>query len=129
MLYFRYSTNGLKVGAPVVLKGVQIGIVKDIAVTYDEASGRFMVPVHIEIDQDQVQWPGEIRGELDGRELLPEMLRIRCRRQRACGLVVQSPQTGSGNGYSDIVDSAASSFSPAPSPCRPARFSATQSAM
>ena len=69
VLYFRYSTTGLKVGAPVVLKGVQIGVVKEIQVAYDDASGRFLVPVYIEIDQSRVQWPGEIRGELDRREL------------------------------------------------------------
>lgn len=69
VLYFRYSTTGLKVGAPVVLKGVQIGVVQEIQVAYDDASGRFLVPVYIEIDQSRVQWPGEIRGELDKREL------------------------------------------------------------
>jgi paraquat-inducible protein B len=74
VLYFRYSTSGLKVGAPVVLKGVQIGIVKDIAVAYDDETGRFQVPVYVEIDQDRVQWPQEIRGELDSRELYEKAL-------------------------------------------------------
>jgi len=69
LLVFRYSTGGLKVGAPVVLKGVQIGVVKDITVAYDEKTGRFEVPVYVEIDQNRVQWPKEIRGELDTQEL------------------------------------------------------------
>lgn len=74
VLFFRHSTSGLKVGAPVVLKGVQIGVVTDIEVAYDDDSGRFLVPVYIEIDQDRVQWPGEIRGELDNRELYQKAL-------------------------------------------------------
>ncbi len=90
VLYFRYSTSGLKVGAPVVLKGVQIGVVKDIAVAYDDETGRFLVPVYIEIDQDRVQWPGEIRGELGSRELYDKALQAGLRAR----LGLQSLVTG-----------------------------------
>ncbi len=74
VLYFRTNTSGLKVGAPVVLKGVQIGTVKDIGVTFDEERGAFVVPVYVEIDQDRVDWPGEIRGELDSKGLYEKAL-------------------------------------------------------
>lgn len=74
VLYFRSDTSGLKVGAPVVLKGVQIGVVKDIGVTFDEDTGAFIVPVYVEIDQDRVDWPGEIRGELNSKELYEKAL-------------------------------------------------------
>lgn len=74
VLYFRTDTSGLKVGAPVVLKGVQIGVVTDIGVTYDEETGVFVVPAYIEIDQDRVDWPGEIRGELNSKELYEKAL-------------------------------------------------------
>jgi paraquat-inducible protein B len=88
-LYFRNSTSGLKVGAPVVLKGVQIGVVTDIAVAYDDDSGRFLVPVHAEIDQDRVQWPGEI-DELGSRELYETALQAGLRAR----LGLQSIVTG-----------------------------------
>jgi paraquat-inducible protein B len=74
VLYFRYNTQGLKIGAPVVLKGVQIGEVTDVAVAYDDETGRFQVPVYIEIDHDRVLWPQEIRGELDSLELYEKAL-------------------------------------------------------
>jgi paraquat-inducible protein B len=74
ILFFRTSASGLRVGAPVVLKGVQIGIVKEISVVYDDESGRFLVPVLVEIDQDLVEWPGEIRGELNSRALYEQAL-------------------------------------------------------
>jgi paraquat-inducible protein B len=73
-LFFRTDTSGLKIGAPVVLKGVQIGMVTDIGVTFDEERGAFIVPVYIEIDQDRVDWPGEIRGELNSKELYEKAL-------------------------------------------------------
>ena len=66
--YFRSSTTGLSVGAPVVLKGVQIGVVREIQVAYDEDTGSFLVPVYLEIDQDKVVWPGELRTALDTKE-------------------------------------------------------------
>lgn len=90
VLNFRYSTSGLKVGAPVVLKGVQIGVVKDISVAYDEETDRFQVPVLVEIDQDRVQWPEEIRGELDSREFYEKALQAGLRAR----LGLQSLVTG-----------------------------------
>jgi len=74
VLYFRDSTSGLTVGAPVVLKGVQVGIVKRIEVIYDEEAGSFLVPVYIDIEQDKIAWPGEIRAGLDSRELYEKAL-------------------------------------------------------
>lgn len=75
VLYFRSSTTGLAVGSPVVLKGVQIGVVKEIQVAYDDESGEFVVPVYIEIDQDKVVWPGELRKRLDTEETYLSALR------------------------------------------------------
>lgn len=90
VLYFRYSTSGLKVGAPVVLKGVQIGFVKDIEVTYDDEAGMFLVPVYIEIDQDQIVWPGELREELKSQGLYETALKAGLRAK----LGLQSLVTG-----------------------------------
>ena len=73
--FFRSSATGLTVGAPVVLKGVQIGLVREIQVAYDDESGEFLVPVQMEIDQDKVVWPGEVRKALDSDETWLDALR------------------------------------------------------
>jgi paraquat-inducible protein B len=73
--YFRSSVTGLTVGAPVVLKGVQIGVVREIQVAYDDASGGFLVPVHLEIDQAKVVWPGQVQAALGSDETWQRALR------------------------------------------------------
>jgi paraquat-inducible protein B len=73
--YFRSSATGLTVGAPVVLKGVQIGLVREIQVAYDDETGGFLVPVYMEIDQAKVVWPGEIKKRLDTDETWLDALR------------------------------------------------------
>lgn len=69
VLYFRSNTNGLSVGAPVVLQGVKIGVVKEVRVAYDSRGREFFVPVYIAIDQEQVVWPGELEGMTNGDEI------------------------------------------------------------
>src|SRR5262245_47241755 len=49
-LYFDNSVNGLRVGAPVKLKGVEIGSVKDIKILVAQGTGGDKIPVIIEID-------------------------------------------------------------------------------
>ncbi len=50
VIYFDSALNGLNVGAPVKLQGVQIGTVSEISLVMDEATGRVFKPVVIEID-------------------------------------------------------------------------------
>ncbi len=56
VLFFESSIKGLDVGAPVTLKGVKIGAVKDIDIEAAEENGgiTFWIPVYIEIDQDKI---------------------------------------------------------------------------
>ncbi len=58
-LYFRGSVSGLQVGAPVVLKGVQVGSVTGIRVAYLLDAGEVLVPVQVQLEEDAVDWPGE----------------------------------------------------------------------
>jgi paraquat-inducible protein B len=50
VIFFDSALNGLNIGAPVKLQGVQIGNVKEISLQIDTASGRIFKPVVIEID-------------------------------------------------------------------------------
>ena len=48
--FFDSALNGLNVGAPVKLQGVQIGNVKEISLEIDTVTGEIFKPVVIEID-------------------------------------------------------------------------------
>ncbi len=50
VIFFDSALNGLNVGAPVKLQGVQIGKIKEISLEVDTVTGRIFKPVVIEID-------------------------------------------------------------------------------
>jgi paraquat-inducible protein B len=50
VLYFDSSVNGLRIGSPVKLKGVEIGSVKDIRILVGQGTAGDEIPVIIEID-------------------------------------------------------------------------------
>lgn len=54
VLFFEGSVKGLKVGAPVVFRGVQIGQVTDIVLQVDPTNLTGRVPVYIEIYQHSI---------------------------------------------------------------------------
>ena len=54
LLHFDGSVRGLKVGAPVELKGIKVGTVTDIAVKFDPTTVNFEVPVAIEVQPDRI---------------------------------------------------------------------------
>lgn len=54
VIYFDSALNGLNIGAPVTLQGVQIGTVKEISLELDEHSARIIKPVVIQLDSEMV---------------------------------------------------------------------------
>jgi paraquat-inducible protein B len=56
VMYFQGSLRGLSVGAPVDLRGIDIGEVKRLSVEYDRAAGVLRFPVEVDI------FPQRIRG-------------------------------------------------------------------
>jgi len=59
VLFFPGSVKGLTVGAPVTLKGVQIGTVTDVKVVIDREALTFQTPVYVEVFPDRVKAIGE----------------------------------------------------------------------
>ena len=49
VVIFTGSVKGLNIGAPVTLRGVKIGDVKEIGISYDQKSGSFEIPVTIDV--------------------------------------------------------------------------------
>ena len=58
VLYFDNSVNGLRIGAPVKLKGVEIGSVKDIRLQLEQAGQVSHIPVIVEIDLEKLSSRG-----------------------------------------------------------------------
>lgn len=63
VLYFPGSVKGLTVGAPVTLKGVQIGTVTDVKVVINRETLTFHTPVYIEVFPDRIKDVGEYIAE------------------------------------------------------------------
>jgi paraquat-inducible protein B len=58
VIFFKGSVGGLRVGAPVDFRGVQIGTVQDISIQYDAKNEQFSIPVVVDIDPTRVKEVG-----------------------------------------------------------------------
>ena len=73
VIYFSDSVNGLNVGAPVKLKGVTVGTVKDVRVQYDVENARLLTPVIIDFEPERVtDIGGQKRPEVPRTQALIE---------------------------------------------------------
>jgi paraquat-inducible protein B len=79
VIFFDSALNGLNVGAPVKLQGVQIGSVKEIVLVFDSAAGRVSKPVVVEINP-------ELMRDAKGRPL-KAALTLRQRHENAKELI------------------------------------------
>jgi paraquat-inducible protein B len=55
VIFFKGSVGGLRVGALVNFRGVQIGTVQDISIQYDVQTSQFSIPVIVDIDPSRVK--------------------------------------------------------------------------
>ncbi len=66
-LYFQGSVQGLDIGSPVMFRGVKIGSVTDISLTFNPRELTFYIPVTIELELDRAKRlgpPPKKEGEL-----------------------------------------------------------------
>ncbi|MCG6916403.1 MAG: MlaD family protein [Deltaproteobacteria bacterium] len=96
VLYFPGSVKGLTVGAPVTLKGVQIGTVIDIKVVIDRETVTFHTPVYVEVLPDRVKAMGEYTAQETKKILADpdESIRLLIERGLRAKLELQSLVTG-----------------------------------
>ena len=74
VLYFDNSVNGLRVGAPVKLKGVTIGSVKDIRLQLEKGALVNKIPVIIEIDLEKLTSKGASAEVAVDQEALTKLI-------------------------------------------------------
>ena len=89
VMYFEGSVSGLNVGAPVVFRGVKIGNVSDVLLTFDPKTVSIEIPVIVEIE------PNRIKRAEEGKRLHPEeSLKMLIQRGLRAQLQLQSLITG-----------------------------------
>ena len=67
LMFFQGSVRGLSVGAPVLLRGIEVGQVLDVELTFSTEDFQFHIPVLVEIEPDRVGIRGDRRevGEIE----------------------------------------------------------------
>ena len=70
-IHFDESLKGLRVGAPVTFRGVEIGQVRELRAIYDPASGKVEVPVTVELQPGSLSLDGDAA---DGAGVIPNLV-------------------------------------------------------
>ena len=70
VLYFDNSVNGLRIGAPVKVRGVEVGSVKDIRLQLEKGGEVNKIPVIIEIDLEKLTSRGATTAPAVDREAM-----------------------------------------------------------
>lgn len=75
VLYFDSNVNGLRIGAPVKFKGVEIGTVNQIRLRLDQSGTDVHIPVLIEIDQRKLAEAG-ITGDFGDPRVMKKAVEL-----------------------------------------------------
>ena len=84
ILFFEGDVKGLQVGSPVNFRGVKVGQVESMSITYIQESREFRIPVVIAIEDSQVKVDGEgadLEGMFELDDLIQQGLRARLNMQ------------------------------------------------
>ncbi|MFN4283426.1 MAG: MlaD family protein [Alphaproteobacteria bacterium] len=80
VMFFADDVNGLQIGGPVNFRGVRVGSVSDIVLSYDSDKRQVAIPVYVTLDQSRVRVSGA--GQLDDiTQLIESGLRAQLRNQ------------------------------------------------
>jgi paraquat-inducible protein B len=90
VMHFGGSIYGLQVGAPVVFRGVRLGSISSIGLSYDKATQNVVIPVTAELDRDMLRNVSGGNKSDDPARALPGMIDRGLRAQ----LAMQSLLTG-----------------------------------
>ncbi|MFN7951203.1 MAG: MlaD family protein [bacterium] len=75
VLYFDSNVNGLRIGAPVKFKGVEIGSVTQIRLRLDQSERDTHIPVLVEIDDDKLKSAG-VTGDFGDRRVMAKAVEL-----------------------------------------------------
>jgi len=73
IMYFSGSVDGLNVGAPVNVRGVQVGTVREIDIEFNTLTGELRVPVIAEIDADSINQVRQLQVENPLESIIKEL--------------------------------------------------------
>jgi paraquat-inducible protein B len=88
VMYFQGSLRGLSAGAPVELRGIEIGEVTRLSIQYDRHAGMLRFPVQVELYPQRILGPAAAAGAsapADGRRLIDSMVAHGMRAQLKSG--------------------------------------------
>ena len=87
-LHFDGSVRGLKIGAPVELRGIRIGQVVDINLEFDYQKGLFRIPVLIEIEPDRLSATGDVPEDSERHKIMDYLVAKGLRAQLQTGSLI-----------------------------------------
>lgn len=87
LLFFDGSVRGLSIGAPVLLRGIEIGKVLDVQLDFDIENFTFEIPVLIEIEPERVNIKGNA-DEVDYDQSIEQLVAAGLRGQLQTGSLV-----------------------------------------
>jgi len=85
LVYFDGSMRGLSVGAPVELRGLQIGEVTDFHLEFDVTKQAFQVPVMLRLQPDRIRIVGGNRPDVPPEQILARLVERGLRAQLRSG--------------------------------------------
>lgn len=87
LMRFNGSVRGLTIGAPVVLRGIEIGRVLDVRLELDEARQDFAIPVLVELELDRIgtRTIGPGQNDTERRRLMERLVEAGLRGQLKSG--------------------------------------------